>query len=57
MPRFLYVLFLPLILAWQLRAETADIYAKSNLAAWCIVPFDAKNARRRSARRWCSDLG
>lgn len=43
--RFLLLLLLPLLL----RAQTPDILDRSNLAAWCIVPFDAK--KRTPAQR------
>jgi azurin len=49
MPRFVSTLLLPLLLLAPLRAENADIYARPNLAAWCIVPFDAK--KRTPAQR------
>jgi sugar phosphate isomerase/epimerase/ribosomal protein L35AE/L33A len=33
---------LPALLALSLAAPPADIYARENLVAWCVVPFDAK---------------
>jgi hypothetical protein len=40
------VLFVAVLLAtagaWASRAAGYDLFARSNLVAWCIVPFDAK---------------
>ena len=30
-------------------------FARENLVAWCIVPFDASIAGQRNVRKWSSD--
>lgn len=44
--RFLVLLLLPVLLHGQ---QAPGIFDRSNLAAWCIVPFDAK--KRTPAQR------
>ena len=43
----------------QKPADAPAIFAKDNLVAWCIVPFDAKNrgpAERADIKREIADL-
>ena len=47
--RLMALCFLITLLPAVARAQPKDIYAKDNLVAWCIVPFDAK--KRTPAER------
>jgi sugar phosphate isomerase/epimerase len=38
-------------------AQQADVFAKSNLAAWCVVPFDAKKRSPLQRAQMLQELG
>lgn len=39
------------------KSETSSIYAKQNLIAWCIVPFDSENRGPEERAKMLKDLG
>jgi sugar phosphate isomerase/epimerase len=52
-------LFLIGLLSYPLHthAQCADVFAKSNLAAWCVVPFDAKKRGPEERAQMLHELG
>jgi hypothetical protein len=46
-----------LTLALQLRADEPALFRRSNLVAWCIVPFDAKNRGPAERATMLKNLG
>lgn len=54
LPLFLLLIAL---LAPSLRIEGADLFDKSNLAAWCIVPFDAKKRSPEARAEMVAKMG
>lgn len=41
----------------SVQAQKGDVFAKSNLAAWCVVPFDAKQRGPEERAKMLHDLG
>lgn len=39
------------------KQSDVDVFAKNNLLAWCVVPFDAKNRGPEERAQMLSDLG
>jgi hypothetical protein len=35
---------------WEKKTDNAMLFAKENLVAWCIVPFDSVDVHPSSAR-------
>ena len=60
MPKSLFYYLLILFLANPLAAsadEPIDIFARDNLVAWCIVPFDGKHRGPAERAAMCAKLG
>ncbi|MEQ6118838.1 TIM barrel protein [Reichenbachiella sp. MALMAid0571] len=60
-PRFTYaLLFLVIagiVIACSQTKNTKDIFAKENLVAWCIVPFDTENRSPEERASMLNELG
>lgn len=41
----------------QAQKKISDVFSKSNLAAWCIVPFDAKHRGPEERAKMLDDIG
>jgi sugar phosphate isomerase/epimerase len=48
---------LPLLLASALSAPPADVFARDNLVAWCVVPFDGKKRGPEARAAMLAGLG
>ena len=60
MPKLLFYYLLILFLANPLATsadEPIDIFARDNLVAWCIVPFDGKHRGPAERAAMCAKLG
>lgn len=54
------LLFLPMLLLLNpliSNAQRTDVFAKRNLVAWCVVPFDAKKRGPQERAKMLHDLG
>src|SRR5580765_3049384 len=53
----LIIVFLLLAMRWEAGAATQGIFARTNLVAWCIVPFDAKKRGPEERGQMLEQLG
>jgi hydroxypyruvate isomerase len=54
---YLLIALFSLIALVPATAQKGDVFAKSNLAAWCVVPFDAKQRGPEERAKMLRDLG
>jgi hypothetical protein len=52
-----YLLALLICCSLQLAHAADDLFAKRNLVAWCIVPFDAKKRGPEERAQMLKNLG
>jgi len=54
---FLFLVIAGIVIACSQTKNTKDIFAKENLVAWCIVPFDTENRTPEERASMLNELG
>jgi sugar phosphate isomerase/epimerase len=54
---YILLMLFSLIAFTPAKAQKGDVFAKNNLAAWCVVPFDSKQRGPEERAKMLHDLG
>lgn len=54
---YIFLTLFSLIAFAPAKAQKGDVFAKNNLAAWCVVPFDSKQRGPEERAKMLHDLG